>query len=58
LTDVGQAGNEGSSPYCTEEELVEFWDGRTVPAFDRLQDVEELHAKRRSKCAVHSSIKG
>jgi hypothetical protein len=34
---------------------LEFWDGRTVPAFDRLQDMEELHAKRGSMYAVHNS---
>jgi hypothetical protein len=41
--------DEGSSPYCTEDEVVKFWDGKTVPAFDRFRDVEELHAKEGSK---------
>ncbi|XP_023703556.1 uncharacterized protein LOC111862417 isoform X3 [Cryptotermes secundus] len=44
---MGLRVNEGSSPYCTEDELVKFWDGKsvTVPAFDRFRDVEELHGK-------------
>jgi hypothetical protein len=48
---VGLRVNEGSSPYCTEDEIFEFWDGKTirVPAFDRFRDMEELHAKERSK---------
>jgi hypothetical protein len=52
---VGLRSKEVSSPYCTEDELADFWDGETIPAFDRFQDMEELHAKGRGKCAVHGN---
>jgi hypothetical protein len=51
LLGAGLRVDEGTSPYCTEDELVKFWDGKTVtvPAFDIFRDVEELHAKHGRK---------
>ncbi|XP_069691235.1 Fanconi anemia group M protein isoform X2 [Periplaneta americana] len=46
---VGAKGSENTSPYCTMEELAGVWDGETVPEFDRLPDLEELHAKGRGE---------
>lgn len=51
LLGAGLRVDEGSSPYCTEDDLVKFWDGKTVTihAFDRFRDLEELHGKEGRK---------